>query len=239
MSNQSLSNIYLSAFLATGATGGGWALTDKLAGHQAAMSFLYLSASVIVGMLFIQGLLFLKSKKQARFLILLNIASVFGLLWMMTCLVLPIFWMASVGIVTKLLFLIISMIICWLNVLKGIRTFSARWTCVGEKLLSRFYKRDRQVIDWCGLVGSLKLTVSIHIPGLSERASPAVSVVLVISMLAGLSLRNISPVFSVFAWGLPSVIVIATFLQMIGFAIGQFLILTRLEKKDGNVIRPL
>lgn len=237
MSNQSLSNIYLSAFLSTAATGGGWAITDKLAGQHAALSFLYISAPIVLGMLVIQVLLFLKSRTQAKFLILLNIASAFGLLWMLLSLVLPIFWIDSIGAGVKIVFATAAIFLFYSNIVFGVKKFDKRWANIGAQLLGKYYKRDSGEIDWGGVVGSLKLSVSFRVPGLPEKINPILSVTLVMSMLAGLSLRTIFPVFSVFAWSIPSVIVIATFLQMTGFTIGQFFILVNLEKKEGVTIR--
>ncbi|RYG98303.1 MAG: hypothetical protein EON58_07535 [Alphaproteobacteria bacterium] len=239
MQNRSLFNAYLSAFLATAATGGGWAITGKLAGHEAALSFLYFSAPVVGGMFVIQILLFMKSRSLVKFGIAFNIATAFGLVWMMSCLVLPIFWIASIGIAAKLSFGSVSLIICYLNVIRGIGIFNIRWKKVGLKLLRQYYWRDRETMDWGGIVSSLKLSASFYVPGVSEKTGPILSVLLVVSMIVGLSLRNVFPVFSVFFWGIPSVLVIATMLQMVGVVVGQYLMFVALEKKEGVFIRPL
>lgn len=239
MSNSSLSNIYLSAFLSIAATGGGWAITSKLAGQHAGWSFLYLSAPIVFGMLIVQGVLFFKSRTRAKFLILLNIASAFGVLWMLLCLVLPIFWIESIWIVEKIILFIFAFFLFYSNLALGIKNFNKRWAAVGMQLLSKYYRRDRREIDWSGIVRSLKLSVSLHMPGLPEKINPLLSVILVASMLAGLSLRNVFPVLSVFAWGVPAIIGVATMLQMIGFLIGQLFLLIALERKEGAVIRPL
>lgn len=83
------------------------------------------------------------------------------------------------------------------------------------------------------------MAVSIYIPGVPEKLNSIISVAVVLSMIVGLSLRNAFPLFSLFAWGIPIVIVASLIMQLIGFGIGQLLVLTALEKKDRNIIRPL
>lgn len=214
-------------------------MTEKIADHNAAASFAYISLIIIIVVVATQALLFLKSKERVRFLILFNIASAFGVMWMMSCLILPLFWVSSVGFAVKLLFGMSALILCLLNVIKGIKHFDVRWTVVGEKLLKKYYRQCNALVDWEGIVGSLELSVAFYVPGIPKKASPILSVILVISMLAGLSLRNAFPDFSIFAWGIPAVMVISVVMQMVGFGIGQFLALSAIEKRDGNIIRSL
>lgn len=237
MSIKPKSSIFLSAFLSIGATAGGWAITSALAGEVAARSFLHLSISIVTGMLGLHTLLFMKIKDRACYLVLFNIFAAFGVLWMMLCLVLPLFWMESIDVSGKILTILFSIVLFYLNVVRGMRTFRARWDSVGERLLGKYYKADRGVVEWVEIVNSLKLPFSIYIPGIPKRLEPILSVVLVISMLAGLSFRKLSPEFSVFAWGIPSIVCIAAILQMIGCILGQLSILRELEKRDGKTIR--
>jgi len=231
------SSIYLSVFLSVGATLGGWAITGKFAGSIAAESFLYLSVPMVVGLVALQILLFIKSKSQLKYLILFNMSAASGVLWMMSCLVLPIFWIDSVGVSGKVLMVVLSSLLFYFNVVEGINKFRLRWGVVGESLLKKYYKSDRGLIDWNGIIGALKISASFHIPGISQNIQPILSAALVISMLAGFSLRKIFPVFSIFAWSVPSLFFIAMMLQVIGVAIGQISMLKALEKNDGKIIR--
>lgn len=237
MSKNLISRIYFSAFSSAGATIGGWAITEKFAGDVAAVSFLYLSIPIVVGVLVLQSVLFVNIKDRVCQLVLFNIAAAFGVLWMMSCLVLPLFWMESIGILARGLILCIALILFYLNVIRGLKNFRLRWADIGESLLGRHYMSDRGTIDWEKVVGALKLSVSFHIPGIPQKLEPILSAVLVISMLAGFSLRKVFPTFSIFAWSIPSIICIATILQIVGFALGQFLVLRGLEKKDKKTIR--
>lgn len=237
MSMKPLSNIFLSAFLSVGATAGGWAITSKLASDAAAISFLYFSIPIVIGVLTLQAVLLTKIKDRACYLLLFNISATFGVLWMMSCLVLPLFWMESIPVSIKTLTIWFSTILFYLNIKRGRWIFRVRWESVGEKLLGDYYKSDRGVINWMGVVSSLKLPLSVYIPGIPKKSEPILTAVLVISMLAGLSFRKIFPEFSVFAWGIPSIVCIATIFQMVGCIIGQLSILRELERKDRKAIR--
>lgn len=237
MSIKPLCNLFLSAFLSVGATGAGWAMTSKLAGDDAAVSFLYLSLPIVIGVLALQTALFLKIKNRAQYLLLFNIFAAFGVLWMMSCLVLPLFWMQSISVSIKILTIWFSCVLFYLNVKRGSDIFRERWKSVGESLLGKYYRPDRGVIDWIQVVGSLKLHLSVYIPGIPQKSEPILTAILVTSMLLGLSFRKVFPEFSVFAWGIPSIVCIATILQMTGSVLGQILILRDLEKKGKKIIR--
>lgn len=231
--------ISLSAFLSAGGAAGGCAITYKLAGYDAALSFFLFGASIVVILLAIQVTLAIKSEWRTAYLVLFNISFILGLVWFMLCLILPMFWIPAIGVSAKCFLSFASLGLCSINVLKGIDVFKSRWAQVGAELLSKFYDRKREIIDWEAIVAKLRMSVSIYIPGIPIKWTPFISVAVVISMLGGLSLRNLFPIFSFFAWGVPMVIVVSLIMQMIGSSIGQFLEVTALEKKDGNVIRPL
>ncbi|WP_292044567.1 hypothetical protein [Massilia sp. UBA6681] len=236
MSRKLLSRIYLSAFLSAGASIGGWAITSRFAGDVAAASFLYLSIPIVIGVLVLQAVLFMNIKDRVCHLVLFNIVSAFGVLWMMFCLVLPLLWMDSIYMSVRIVIFCAALLLFYLNIIKGLRNFRLRWGNIGRALLGKHYKSDRGLIAWEEVIGSLKLSISFHVPGIPQKLEPILSVVLVISMLAGLSLRKIFPTFSIFAWSIPSLICIATILQIVGAALGQYFVLRELEKKDKTTI---
>lgn len=239
MLNHRLSNISLSAFLSAGGTAGGYAITYKLAGYDAAQSFLVFCAFALATLLIVQAILGIKSEARAVYLVLFNICFILGVVWFVLCLILPMFWIPTINISAKLFLSVASVVLCSVNISKGVELFKQRWNRVGVELLSRHYDQKHSVIEWSDLVGGLRMAVSIYIPGVPEKLNSIISVAVVLSMIVGLSLRNAFPLFSLFAWGIPIVIVASLIMQMIGFGIGQLLVLTALEKKDRNIIRPL
>lgn len=239
MLNHKISNISLSLFLSLGGVAGGCAITYKLAGYEAALSFLWFGALVVAALLIGQTILAIKSEGRTTYLVLFNISFILGLVWFMLCLILPMFWVPGIGLTAKWCLSLAALGLCSVNVSRGVMLFRSRWTQVGAELLSRFYDRKRKAIEWQKLVAALRMSVSIYIPGVPDKVNPFISVAIVFSMIAGLTLRNVFPLFSLFAWGIPIVIVVSLVMQMIGFALGQLMEVAALEKKDGNMIRPL
>lgn len=239
MTTRSINFLYYAAFLSIGGTAGGWALTSQLAGSQAALSFLYLGVLVVSILLMIIIILYRKSGARIIHLILYNISMFAALVWFLSCLILPIFWMNSIDIGRKSGMLLLSLYLYGANVAKGIQVFNDKWQCVGKKLMSRYYDRKKELIDWNGVAKSLKLSVTLYVPGVSERLIPVIYVISTASMFLGLSFQRAFPVFSVFAWGIPLILVNSIFMQMIGFGVAQFLKMSALEKEDGIAIRPI
>ncbi len=232
------SYIYMSAFLCVGGGAGGWGITYQLAGHEAALSFLKYGAAIVLGLLAVQIILSYKSKNRTLYLIMFNIAFALALAWFMSCLILPVLWVSTIDAPSKLLLGFIAIVLYYLNIIKGVRIFRSRWAQMGDDLLKKFYDTRNHSIDWDELVSRLRMSVSIYIPGFSTKFLPALYVILVVSMLIGLSLRKIYPTFSIFAWGVPGVLVVSLFMQMIGLAVGQLLELKEIEKKGDFVVRP-
>lgn len=239
MLKHKVSLISLSAFLSVGGTAGGCAITYKMAGYDAVLSFFMFGASIVVALLAMQMILAIKSEKRTAYLVLFNMTFILGLVWFMLCLILPMFWLPSIGASAKLSLFLASLGFCLVNISRGLEMFKSRWAQVGVELLSKFYDRKRKAIDWEAVVAKLRMSSSIYIPGVPSKLNHLISVAIIISMVAGLSLRNAFPLFSFFAWGVPMVIVVSLVMQMIGAAIGQFLEVTALERKDGDVIRPM
>ncbi|NNG25329.1 hypothetical protein [Telluria aromaticivorans] len=239
ISNRLLSYVSLSTFMCVGGVAGGGAITHKLAGYNAALSFAKFGACMVLALLLVQLILSLKGQKRAIYLILFNMAFTFGIVVFMSCLILPLFWVPAIESNVKLSLLLVSASLWIVNIKRGIDIFNLRWTDAGGKLLLRYYRKQEREIDWNGILGSLKMSIAIYMPGVPEVLNPLVSILIVISMLAGLSLRSIFPEASLFAWGVPIIIVISLIMQMVGFGIAQFLTLNSLEREAGAQIRPI
>jgi hypothetical protein len=127
----------------------------------------------------------------------------------------------------------------YVNANKGMRVFNTRWAYVERDLMRKYYDRENRILDWNGVVRSLKLAVSLYIPGMSEKLNPVLYVISIASMFSGFALGNAFPVYSVFAWGDPVVLVNSLFAQMIGFGISQVRMLSSMEKRDSVELRPV
>ena len=119
------------------------------------------------------------------------------------------------------------------NVLEAHRKFSQKWESL-EKL-DRYIKLENDagkgIIDWDRLIKFMDLSIDIYIPGLPSSIAAAISVVMVIFMLLGFFLKSIFPMFSAFAWGIPSATVVAYFFQVAGYNAAQAMKVKSLERK--------
>ena len=238
MANLSFEHILLSLIFTLGGTVGGWAVTGKLAGEGAALSFLQIGVVVVVLMSSAQTVFFLMGKKRLIYRLLFNISFAFGIVWFMLCLVLPILWVQSIGEMKKIALFLFLLIICFDNLIVARKQFDTKWVGKEENFLKKYYNIKRQTIDWPPIVTSMNFSVTLNVRGIPERMNHFVSVALILSMVVGLSLRNAFPTFSFFAWGIPSCLVISIFMQMIGLGIAQFMKLIALEKRYGGPIAP-
>lgn len=238
MTKLSPEHILLSFLFTSGGTVGGWTLTGKLAGDEAAIKFLQIGAIAVFVMAGAQALFFWLGKKRLIYRLLFNIFFAFGIVWFMLCLILPIIWVESIGSLMKILLFAILFSLCIDNLVFAKSLFDSKWSSEGEQFIERFYDRRSNAIDWERIVAALPLPITLHVRGVPKSINNFVSVLIIVSMFVGLSLRNTFPTFSLFAWGIPSCLVISTIVQMIGLGIAQLLMLISLEKRFGVRIAP-
>ena len=238
MENLTSSHILMSLFLSFGGTVGGWALTGKLAGDDAALSFVQVGFIAVLVILGVQIIFFNLGKNRLIYRLVFNVAFGCGIVWFMLCLLLPILWVPSVGVMEKSALFLILLILAIANIFKACAQFAARWIDEGEKALILHYDSKEQTIDWPKVLKPMRLSLALYIPGIPEKMGPFISAAIIIFMVGGLSLRNAYPIFSLYAWGIPSCLVISMFAQVLGLGFAQIIRLAALEKKFGTPVRP-
>jgi hypothetical protein len=238
MSNLSFQHILLSLLFTSSGTVGGWALAGKIGGDEAASSFLQAGISVVLVMSTLQFLLFLLGRKRLIYRVMFNIAFGCGIVWFMLCLLLPMLWVDTPDIIAKIFLFLFLMALCFANSIKAREQFELKWKEEGEAALSRHYNEMDGTVDWPKILGTMRFSVALYIPGISRSLNPVISIIIVVSMLTGLSLRNAFPTFSLFAWGVPSCLVISIFMQLIGLGFAQVRKLCSLEKELGKQLKP-
>jgi len=141
--------------------------------------------------------------------------------WFMFCLFMPILWMDTLPDYVKTLVVCIFLLLCVVNFLKGRNDFLRNWSSSPDPL--RFGKLDpvRGTIAWEKIMLSLKLEPYLYIPGLPPQLSTFAGVLLVGFMLTGLNFRTAFPLFSAFAWGIPSAVIASFVFQLIGQKMGE------------------
>jgi len=238
MNNLSYRHIVLCFLFASGGTVGGWALTGKLAGEEAALSFIYVGATIVLMISVVQFVLYSLGRKRLLYRLLCNIAFACGIVWFMLCLLLPVFWMPTVSGVEKCVLFSLLISLSGSNIFRAGKQFREKWGAEAEQALVKNYNIKKRTIDWPKVVATLRFSPKLYIPGVPEGVSSFVSFIMIVSMVVGLFLRNYFPGFSLFAWSIPTCLVISIFMQMIGFGIAQIIRLLLLERKYGVCISP-
>lgn len=225
-------------FVCTQRHRGGGALTEKLAGEYAAASFLLIGLVIVLALLAAEVFLFFLGRRRLIYCVLFNIVFAGGIVWFMLCLLLPMLWAPSVRSVEKIVLFSFLILLCVDSILKAKRQFQNRWGTETERALTIHYNVRKGTVDWSRVLRAMKLTAVLKVPGIPESMTAFISLVMILSMLAGLSLRSIFPVFSLFAWGVPACLAISIFMQLIGFGVAQIMKLIELEKRYQTRISP-
>ena len=198
----------------------GWAIASKLAGPPAGAEFLKISAIGTSILFLVQAILYFWAKQRlVRQLIFASMAGL-SLIWFMLCLILPIFWMQAIVGVVKIGLVIFSSVSFLGNFWFGIYRFNESWS-ENDPDINQYFDARSNTLDWDEIIKSLRLSVSMFIPGVPAWLEPVLSVLMVLLMLLGLNLRNIFPIFSVFVWGIPCIVVSATIFQMLALNVAQ------------------
>lgn len=237
--NISHKTLMLAFILLVIGTVGGWATVWKVAGGEASMSFLKMGAWIALTFLSIQSAVFLCMRNRI-FLQLLFLASCgLSLVWFMFSLFVPVLWMENITAGVKVTLITIFLLLCYCNVVKAFIVFEGRWIGLGEDVRGKRLGRQGEFINWDKLIVSMRLESSLYIPGLSERIAMVAFVTMLISMVVALNFRNAFPIFSAFACGVPSALLVSFFFQMIGFNLAQARKVRLLERECGVLLKQI
>ena len=221
ISNISQKLIYVSLLLLMAGTLGGWAIIEKLNGHQGDYGFLYLGLT-ITAMVFCAQCWMYVSMRGRIFLGLAFLNTLgLSLAWFMLALFIPLLWVDIAGWNVRLTLLVLLVGLSVSNAVKGFGFFYEKWSGLEEHDRMRILARQDNFIGWDGLILRMKFSPDLYIPGLSKKITKILSVAMFFSMIIGFGLRNISPAASIFAVGVPSALVISFFFQQTGFNVAQ------------------
>lgn len=237
MNKATFNTIFLSFLGLSIGTLGGMCITWKLAGVENGHHFLKFALITQSAIFLFQLIFFPRARKELRFQ-LLYLAS-FGLtmVWVMVSLILPVFWMENISIFTKWILVGVLIFTGISNYRYGSNYIHREWEKCGASEFERLYKPFKNTIDWDRVIRAMKVTFDLHVPLIPQNWSIWMSVCLVASSLLGLNLRNVFPVFSIFAFGIPSAVTAAMFLQMSGYYIAQASKVKAIEEERGIKIR--
>lgn len=185
-----------------------------------------------------QFVFFLLGQKRMIYRVVFCIVYGCGFVWFMLCLLLPVLWVDTISSIAKLLLFSFLVVICIANGIKAGVQFKMKWKIQGESRLQQNYDEKENTINWPKVLAPMNFSIELYIPGMPRAMNPLISPAIILSMLTGLSLRNVFPTFSLFAWGIPSCLIISMFAQLFGLAIAQIGQLVIVEKRFGRPIKP-
>lgn len=218
-------------------TVGGWAIVSKMAGDEAAFSFLIIGSWVQVVLSLLQLFIFFVMRKRI-FLQLIFLASCgLSLVWFLFSMVSPVFWISAVDDKVKLLLLTVLVILSVTNILEAFRKFDKRWNGLDAEVRAKRLGMVGDTINWDKLIISMRLDVDLYIPGFSQSVSLSISILMLVFMIIGFILRHVFPLFSAFAWGIPSALIVAFLFQAIGFNLAQAGKVRTMEKEYKVIFR--
>jgi hypothetical protein len=115
----------------------------------------------------------------------------------------------------------------------GTRLLHEKRESAGAQKFEQLLMPESNRIDWAGMSKFMAVPHDLYIPGIPRRWTPFIGACVIISMLAGLNLRSIFPIFSIFAWGIPAIIITSFVFQLGGYIIMQAVKIRAIEINRG------
>lgn len=209
----------------------GWLITEDLAGERQGAAMLVVGGVISLLIFVTQLTLFLLAGKRIFVQLLFMASGIFSVAWFMFCLFVPLLWMDSIAVEVKLSMVPALVLLSGFNVVESFRRFNEKWDAQKESVRDEKLRRNGKLMDWDGLIRSMDLSVDIYIPGVPSRICLVLSVLMVGFMLVGFFLKGIFPIFSAFAWGIPSALIVTLFFQVAGYHAAQACRVKLLEQK--------
>lgn len=237
MGHANRNSLFLSLFILSIGTIGGMAITWKVAGVQVSHDYLRFGIVVQTIVFLVQLFIFPKARKELRFQLLYLASCGLTLVWFMMALILPLFWTESVGLKVKWILAGMTIFTGISNYRYGLNSIHRKWKECGAAEFERRFAPAKNVVDWDKVVRKMKVELVIYVPIVPQSWNPWCGVGLVVSSFLGLNLRNVFPVFSIFAFGIPSAVAAAMLLQLSGCYIAQASKVKAIEKERRIKIR--
>lgn len=236
MTKPTLKSLFLSFLVLVIAILGGVAVTAKLAGNDKVENFFCFTSSIALAFIVLQSIIYKLAGEHVFRKILYRASMCFPPACGFLCIILPVFWMQAVGVHVKYFLTILFLYVSAANFRYGARLLSEKWKSAGAQKFDQLFVSDNNRIDWAEMSKFMEVPFELYIPGIPQRWTPVISVCLITSMLTGLNLRSVFPTFSIFAWGIPSLIFTSFFFQLGGYIIMQAVKIRHFEEKRGITV---
>lgn len=226
----------LFSVLAMGTTVG-WLITEELAGGEVGAAFLKFGSIFALIIFLIQSTIFVVAGRRVLYQLIFLISAAFSIIWFMMGFFIPLLCTERVGVEFRVLIAALLIFLSISNILEAVNKFNEKWAARArpERHMMPGNEECEKIIDWDGLVRTLKLSHDPYIPGVSQGAAGVIFCLMIVLMFLGFFLRPIYPTISAFSVGVPFAVIGAYFFQIIGFNVAQAKKIRFLERKF-NVI---
>lgn len=216
----SYSSIFPVILLALFGTFGGGLIAGKIADDHARdviwlIGILYIAFCTFL----LLKLVFFKQKSFRNELIAKSIVINLGFTWFLANLVFPLFFLVGFFSVQATIFfvLFILMTLWFLKCAK--HQFNCRWDEKVDLSKKKNFPKNSVLLSLDSVNKNLDLEMIVFMPVFLEKFRPLIYILLIGSMVAGLNFRNTFPMFSVYAWGVPSIIFCSLCIQLSAYPI--------------------
>lgn len=233
MTKPTLNSLFQSLFILTIATLGGMAMTSKLGGNGEAGRYFRFSALVAVAIIICQSVIYILSGNSVFLKILYRASMCLPIIWGFLCVILPVLWIHTVGMSIKYFLIFLFFYVSAGNFKYGTKLLHEKWESDGAQKFEQLLMPESNSVDWARMSKFMAVPHDLYIPGIPQRWTPVIGACLIISMLTGLNLRSIFPISSIFAWGIPAIIVTSFVFQLGGYIMMQAVKIRAIEIKRG------
>jgi hypothetical protein len=220
-------------------TGMGWVMISETTGTTPTNRFLYTGFAIALAVTAVDTWLHRKGSTRALHRLLSRGTIVFLLMWFMSCLLLPLFWIDEVDGRTKLAAIGLLSWLCGANAIRGFRQFRAAWASRGAAALAEHYQEEHGTIEWDWTVDALRIEPTIYVPLMNRFTIPLAVVSGLGGFMFGPSLVYSYPVVAALGWTFAMSVFIAYFVQLLGSGAAQALTLAHLEWTAGRPLAPM
>lgn len=211
----------------------GWLITEDLAGDEVGAAFLKFSSIFALIIFLIQSLIYILAGRRVFYQLIFLTSAAFSIMWFMMGFFIPLFWIERVGVEFRMSTAALLIFLSVSNILEAANNFNKKWAARAkpERYIMPGKDECEKIIDWDGLVKTLKLSHDPYIPGVSQGAAGVIFSLMVVLIILGFFLRSIYPTISAFAVGVPFAIIGTYFFQIIGINVAQAKKIRLLERK--------
>lgn len=220
------------------ATGAGWLMIGEVTGNGPTSRFLYTGFALALAITGADAWLHRSGQTRALGRLLSRGTMLLPFIWLVSSLLLPLFWVETVDARTTALSIGLLSWLCGANAVRGFRQFRAAWVARGPLALAEHYQQPDATIDWEAILASLRVQPAMYVPLMNRFTLPLAAVAGIGGMMFGPVLVYSSPLSAALGWTFAVAFLLSYFVQLLGSGAAQALALVRLEKAAGRPLAP-